>query len=293
MVNYSEIFYNIKLNGVIDLNELAQISKVKLICELFTGIGYFLFAIVMFSMISGAATAITLVLMFLSLTLVIISYYSFRPLAIKFKDQYVNQALKELGIEATYNAKYGMTKDDASESGVIQFQSKYSSEDLVEGIIDQKRFRFSDVHVQKRVKTGKSTTYITTFKGRLYQFESDKIAKVPVYIYPNRRKYLPMFSSEKKVELESINFNNTFDVYSTDEHTAFYVITPKLIEKIQELNKKYDKLAISYKGNQLYVSVDTRIDYFKVSLFHPIEATFLTDFKQDILEIREIIKTLS
>lgn len=272
--------------------ELKKISQLKLTCEIISASGIVLFVLGMLTTMANANVGgfITFVI---GLAMASIPVFVFKPAAVKFKDKYVKQAINELGIDASFHATYGFTKEEVKNSRAIQLQTRFTSEDLVSGVIDDRAFRFSDIHIEQRRSSGKSSHYVTTFKGRLFEIASDKTAKLPVYIFPNNRKYLPLFSSEKKIELESIKFNQAFDVYSSDEHTAFYVITPRLMERIHDLNAKYEKLSISYIGNKLYVAVDTRIDYFQIALFKPIEEHFIEEFKKDILEIRSIIKTLS
>ena len=44
---------------------------------------------------------------------------------------------------------------------------------------------------------------------------------------------------EEKIETENQSFNGQFDVYATNSHTAFYVVTPLVMERLMEMKKRY------------------------------------------------------
>lgn len=270
---------------------LDQIKKTKKNYEMMVGISAVIIVIAFISFFSNPFVAIFFFMGGGIAIAIILS--KFKKISNEFKHHYVNETIQKLGIDATFEVKKGFSIDEVVSSGVIKKYDRFKSEDLIEGQISGKHFRFADVHIEDVRSNGKSTSVITMFRGRLFEIDYDKKINEQVYVFPNRKNYLPMFSGISKVELESIDFNNRFDVYCSNDHTVFYVLTPVVMEKIKELNDQYNKLAISFKPGKMYVAIDTRIDYFDISLFKALDTHFLDQIETDILVIKEIIKTLS
>lgn len=60
---------------------------------------------------------------------------------------------------------------------------------------------------------------------------------------------------EEKIETENQVFNGQFDVYATDAHTAFYVITPVVMERLLAMKAKYGRFGLAVSGNEIAIAL--------------------------------------
>ncbi len=165
----------------------------------------------------------------------------------KYKHQLVRYLLE--------NSSYSYIKDSFVDRSVFINSkffgsfNKYSGEDLVRLIVPfnegKMEVEFSDLLVEDEStnKDGKTDTS-TVFRGVFGCFYFDK--KFPFSLAVNR----VMQHSQKAVELESIEFNKIFRVFSSDQILARYVLTPSRMEKM--LNLKCSRVLVSLIENKIY-----------------------------------------
>ena len=82
----------------------------------------------------------------------------------------------------------------------------------------------------------------------------------------NREKNFFVKKEEKfkKVSMESESFNKRFNVFAQNEHDAFYIITPSLMEKIERLDdNNKGKLLFCFINNKLHIGVYDGKDSFE------------------------------
>ena len=68
------------------------------------------------------------------------------------------------------------------------------------------------------------------------------------------------------IEIESDAFNKKFNIYAQNAHDAFYILTPSLMEKIDNLEKRNKgKILLCFINNQLHVGLYDGKDSFEPS----------------------------
>lgn len=153
---------------------------------------------------------------------------------------------------------------------------RYSSNDLITGKYKDILFTQADVHIEKEEQTTDSdgntrTYYVTIFKGRWMIFDFNKSFKADVQVSQKgfgNNKVNTWFSSSKfeKIEMESQEFNKNFNVYAQQPLDAFYILTPKIMEKIKNLDTNNDgKLLLCFIDNKLHVGIYNHADSFEHS----------------------------
>jgi hypothetical protein len=101
--------------------------------------------------------------------------------------------------------------------------------------------------------------------------------------------------SARKMEMEYIEFNKAFDVYSDSDRFAFYVLTPQFQEKLIALSKKYPKnfnVSFYVMGSKAYVVMENvRYGSNAVWVKHPhlteediLRSTLLLDLARDFID---------
>ncbi len=81
-------------------------------------------------------------------------------------------------------------------------------------------------------------------------------------------------------------FNSRFEVFATDEHNAFYILTPKLLELIMRFEEDIDgQIAITFLGSLMFVAINRLGSMFDGKLDRKIE-----DQKELIRKDDEILR---
>lgn len=212
-------------------------------------------------------------------------------LTAKLKDNVLNTIIKEHVTDGVYRAIPGISSEIVYESETLRKATRFTSEDYIEGKINDVHFIFSDLHLQDRRSTGKSSHYVTTFRGPFFQFEFNKNFQGRTFIMEGSMPTI--FHGYEKLELESEHFNNVFKVYSNDPHNAFYILTPHFMEALLKLEARHEgKISISLIDNKVNIAIYNNEDTFECPMFRDFDKTIIDEFKNDLLIIKDIIESL-
>jgi len=157
------------------------------------------------------------------------------------------------------------------------------------------RFLSADVRLEDVRHTGKTTTVVTTFLGRVYLLEFAKEFPTDLVLLQPTLGRAWGFGSHgyEKVSMESIEFNQELLVLAKDPLSAFEILTPPMMEKLLWLDSEYqDRIGLSIQGKRLWVAVETRRDHFEIQLFKPLPDSFLPDLKNEMETVRGLTSTL-
>lgn len=206
----------------------------------------------------------------------------------KAKSKLVQVLLDDLYENATYEMDNRITTNEVVESGLVNRPDREHGNDLI--ICDYKgvNIKVSDLHYEKRVtrvdsKGNTYTTYETFFKGRYYIFKFNREFEHGLKIIEKSLANYTSFGRKySKYETESINFNKKFNIYATDQQFMFFIVTPLMLEKFQELEAMHrGHIGFSLVGNELKIAVNDSRDYLEVSLKKPINEESVKVFQAD------------
>ena len=218
-----------------------------------------------------------------------------------FKSIFVEKALNNLFDDLIYEPEKGLPYDVIASTNMMNMGDRYESEDYVSAKYKGIKFEQADVHIEEEYTTtdsdgNTSTHYVTIFKGRWLVFDFNKNFKANVQISEKgfgNSKVKRFFGKKeerfKRVKMESEEFNKKFKVYAQDEHEAFYLITPALMERIERLVK-------GNKGRFLFCFVDNRLHigvYNHKSSFEPTSVFKQLDIKVIEENISEDIRVIT
>lgn len=214
-----------------------------------------------------------------------------KNLSNSFKSIYVKEELEKVLPGSFYDPVKGFGESEVLGSKLRKKSDRFHSEDLIIGTFEDVRFRSADVHQQDVHSNGKSTTVVTVFQGRIYEFD------FPKPFYYNLLVLQPMqfrpFEGYNKIKLESIEFNSSLKVYAKDDHEAFYILTPQFMEKLLKLdNQYYDKITFSFLDHKLFIAIDSRKDYFDIKTFKPVSQELVDSYKNEFLTMISFIRDL-
>ncbi len=145
-------------------------------------------------------------------------------------------------------------------------------------------FRGSHLRVQQREERrsdGKTEIKISDlFTGYFFTADFNKTFSGETYILPDTTRevmgevygeFLNTYFNRPAttlIKLEDPVFEKSFSVYATDPVEARYILSPKLIERINAIKEIfYPDILISFVGNKMYFALRSEKDLFAPSLF--------------------------
>lgn len=227
------------------------------------------------------------------MVLSIVPMKRFKSLSTTFKSQYVKDILEKLIPDSSYDPLSGFEKDIVYGSLILKREDRYHSEDLITGTIQGKHFSCADVHLQDVRSNGKSTTVVTVFHGLFFMIDAAKPFQHDTYIMPNHMFLFGTMNGLKKLDMEYIEFNQTFDVFGSDEMDTFALIKPRFMEEILDFQKDNKKIRLGFQKDKIYVAIDKRKDTFDLKAFRPIDETFFNEINGDIKLIQELLSLIN
>lgn len=192
-----------------------------------------------------------------------------------FKGAYVLQTVETAGgfSDLSYTPKGGFSYNELRDSLVVNSgEYKYfKSEDQLSGTLYAVPFSYSDVVTQYLKRNGKKSEIRTIFSGQVMRFtlpEDFKWSFGHLQIF--EKEFLSNLKGRTapyKVQTENEAFNRRFEIFAADEHNAFYLLTPRMLEQIARFADFANcQIALTFVGMSLYVAVDRPHSMFNASI---------------------------
>ena len=135
---------------------------------------------------------------------------------------------------------------------------------------------------------------IDRFKGLIVRFEMPKYYKGHTIIFENDKEnaFVKLLAGNKyeKVELEDVEFNKKFSVYSTDQVEARYALTSGMMDRLLNLKQTFKSKYIraSFSGKRFVMGIQSDKDLFcMASLWKKSDSK---DYQTMFLELISILK---
>jgi len=219
----------------------------------------------------------------------------FRKLSKQFKYDVLVKVFEELMPGTKYNPDAGFSQMDVYATDFLKRADRFYSEDLISGVMEDVSYISSDVRLEERhveqTKNGTRVYYVPYFVGRVFKFSFNKEFDGYLQVLEggsplSNRKF-------QKVQLESIDFNKKFKTYATSDLSAFYVLTPDIMEAIMHVEQRNPgRIGLSFSGDILYIAINNNKDTFELKMFKTIDNSVVEDFKKDLLVIKDVIIAL-
>jgi hypothetical protein len=185
-----------------------------------------------------------------------------------------------------YLPQQGISKELFTAAGLFkQGIDRYKCEDMIRGKIDKTQLTFSEVHAEYKTTThtGKSrqTHWHTIFKGIFFIADFNKNFHGRTVVLPDTaEKLFGLFgqtlqswssSHGQLVKLEDVEFEKEFVVYGTDQIEARYILSPALMERILQFQRKLGtKLYLSFLGSKVFGAISIEKNLFEPAVFSSV-----------------------
>ncbi len=184
--------------------------------------------------------------------------------------------------------------ENFEEANLVDSYNNDSYDDYFVGSYRDVTYEIIECHFTYTTGCGKNRRTVTIFEGAIIRLPMNKNFKGNTVIRPNSLFHFSPSSKLKRTEMEDVEFEKKYDVYTNDEVEARYLITTAFMERLNEMKVAFNARNVScafYKG-ELLIGLHTRKDLFSIgSLFHKVydKAQFQALFNE-ILSIIKLIE---
>lgn len=189
------------------------------------------------------------------------------------KRQYAKAYKKEILPEITqlfgdftYDVKGKIAMNMMKPSGIVPGHTQYKSEDHFTGQYKGVNIDVSEIHLRK--KRGKST--VTVFNGLAVLLSGGtKPFSGHTVIVKDKTKIGEWAKSKitglKRARLVDLEFERLFDVFTTDQTEARYLIDPVIMENLKTLESDYngDSLTASFYDDHVLILIASKTNHFE------------------------------
>lgn len=207
---------------------------------------------------------------------------------IGFKRVFVLNALNRRFNNLEYFPDMGFDYNVISNTGMMDMGDRYSSNDYFEAEYKNVKIRHADVQIEKEreIRDDKGNVqeeYYTIFKGKwmIFDFNKNFNSNVQVVQKGFESSKISNWGKDikyKRIEMEDEQFNKIFRIYTQDEHEAFYILTPSLMEKIKKLAFQLNgELLLCFINNELHVGLENNKDSFEYNIYRKIDEEKIND----------------
>lgn len=253
-------------------NSLKNKLNTFLVRLLLVELGLFIIALILLLVVQNTGFRIAVGCIFIPFSILAIIIYCVKRsnLNTQFKNDIVLKMIKEYDEFATFEIKGGLSENEVYESKVLTKNSgnSFVATDLLTAKVGDISFKSCDLYVYYVVSTGKSTTTVEVFRGRFFAIELDTASTSHIVLREEGNLLGKKPKDMQKIDVESINFNKKFNIYSDNDLEVFKTFKPQQFEYITSLEQKYDgKIGLAIKNGKIYFGLYDSSNNFEISKY--------------------------
>ena len=231
----------------------------------------------------------------------------------KFKSIVIPQVLKLIDPNLGYDAKRGIDRDTFNHSELFTTNpDRYKTEDLVSGKFGDTFLQLAEIDAEeRRTRTdsdGKSETYyVTIFDGLLLIADFHKEFHGRTFVFPDNAessfgKLGRMFqkmagrSGTKLVQLEDVEFEKAFAIYSNDEIECRYILSTAMMRRLLDMRSRFGQkdIRFAFKDSCVWIAVPRPKTYLEPSTGRPsTDPTQIRRMLEELKSFLDIIEEMS
>ncbi len=196
--------------------------------------------------------------------------------------------------------------DIYSDLGLFPSHSELNVEDHFEGELSGVGFELFEAVAKVRRKNGKTETLVTVFSGLLARFNFPKSFHGSTVVLTDSGlfNWAAGFAQKgERVKLEDPVFEKQFQVYSSDQVEARYLLTPSFMQRLLDIRSVFPNAQIqaAFEQSSLYLAIDTKsssraeLGFFDVKdMSKPIsQQNSIQLFEQELQVFEDIVNGLN
>jgi len=242
----------------------------------------------------GTPMASLLIALVPIITLIIIFQTTMKKIKRAFKLEVIKRIVKEYNQHLEYSPQAYINRTIFENTNLFSGFNNFFGEDLIYGQVGETHIQMSELTAVSRDSEDESTTI---FKGLFIEADFHKYFHSRTYVLPetawkgvglHKRKW----AGANLTEMEDVDFEDEFRVFTTDDQDARYILSPKMMRSIVDLQNKFQcKVHIAFLGTKMYIAIATgHMNFFETDAYEPYEKDAL--YKQFKVQVEFILSTI-
>ena len=254
MKNFNDIYEKIYRENADMLESMRKKAISEVICMTIIAFILLLLLSIIKKIIGGIGVIISIILISGLI-------YRFFPRRIKqytimFKRKVIKNLINEYSENLEYHPASGILEMTYNQAK-FEFYEMYHSEDLITGMLEGGyKINMAEVKTETTSTDSDGETIITTvFQGLFAEIELNKMIYSCIRI---RKDGMNLFDKKDKIEMDSGEFENKFNVYATDKIIAMQLLTSDIMQMLLDFKEK-NKITpeITIEGYKFYIRFNT------------------------------------
>lgn len=183
----------------------------------------------------------------------------------------INQAIaRAVGLDYVEKREPGPAFETARKFGMLPRFNRSGFEDFWSGEIAGHPFELFEAHLEQKRSSGKNTHYVTVFRGAIMRFGFGTPFHGTTLLARDGR-FRKFFGGRKDtveagglelgcVDLVHPEFEDAFDLYSTDQTEARYLVDPVYCERLIAIEEAFsgNEIRTLFQGGEVVVIVEMK-----------------------------------
>lgn len=196
--------------------------------------------------------------------------YAPRAKAIKETKRGINQAIAQsLGLTYSDDFEPGHGFELAKTYQMVPHHDRASFDDLWSGDLAGRAFTLHEAHLEEQRGSGKNRRWVTVFRGAILTIEFDRRFHGTTLL-EREKKHRKLFGGEKDsvtfdghrldcADMVHPEFEDLFSVWSDDQVEARYLVHPRYIERLMEVERAFggQNVRALFKGGELAIAIES------------------------------------
>lgn len=208
-----------------------------------------------------------------------------------FKEEVIGVFVKQYSDKLDYKYNKGVSSLVYSQAEFEKFDIFHSEDYIYGNLEDGYKLEMSEIHTEyEEIDSEGNIEKGTIFRGLFAKVEFDKVIEDTIKV---RRNTLKLFNNKKRMEMDSGEFEQIYDIYSNGKIVTMQLFTAEIMGKFIDFrNKNKMTPELTLKKNKLYIRFKTG-NVFETNLFNrPLNYNILKKYYNIIqftLEITEMM----
>lgn len=199
----------------------------------------------------------------------------------EFAGQYIVKGVLAEKIDiAEYSPNRYINEKFVKKCSILPNYNQINGSDYISGKYRGQKIVYCDLLLEWKTKERdsdghKRTRTTTQFQGQVMKMELGKDIEgfVQIKEKKNPRKRNGFIAnifgtdtSHNNIETENVEFNNQFEIKTSDDQLAFYILTPQFMESVMRLDELADGYTnIEFRGTSVVLTLNNGKDSFEVN----------------------------
>ncbi|MDB4766096.1 DUF3137 domain-containing protein [bacterium] len=202
-----------------------------------------------------------------------------------YKSATISKILSTIDPGLKFVQDSGISEEEFRECELYSGPDRYHTEDLIYGKIDKTSIKLGEVHAEEKHTTRdskgkKKTRYSTIFRGLILIADFNKNFNGRTFLLPDAghnflsNLFSKSWKGSKVAQMEDVDFESDFDVYTDDQVEARYILTPSMMSHLTTMQGRFgENVRVVFKDSCVWIAVPRSQPYMEPSTKLPATDT--------------------